>query len=288
MTPPSPRGRFHEHATRAVRIVVPLAVVAVLVWLLQRIGWDRIGQVFVTLGWTGLAILLPFGFLENFFDARAFYAALLKRIPLRVVLAYGSQGALVNMVIPGEVGEVYKSTRLKRHSSWGDSLSGTIIWNYLLKLTNPLSRLAMVLLGFCLGHGPEPWVASVIALAVVLSFAPYLVLRLLVRQGMAHTAVRFLRFIRILRKNPEALLQAAQDLDSRDYSLGVMAMVFAGTGVATYLLSLLPARFGVSEGVGYFIFSLVGLDAAAGLAVFIILRVKAIVTLGIYSLLHLK
>lgn len=315
-TKPKKRSRWKTIAY----IVFPLLAAGALVWLLNRIGWERIGNTLATVGWKGVLILAALGFTECLFDSAALRAAMLKHIGLYRVLTYNSVGAIVNSIVPGEMGEVAKASLLRRHGTLQDAIAGTVLWNYIFKLSRPLVAFSAAATAWILGHGIENWVAAVVLLATLMAFLPFFLFRLLVKKGAAGLIVKLLRALRIIRKDPEKIVEAARELDSRirdfkknqpaeywkvfgfqvaarvagwitlfaavrlvglDFSFGLCSIIYAGFNVAALVITLLPARLGVNEGAGYLIFSLYKLDPAMGLIVYIILRLKTLVTNGI-------
>lgn len=301
-------------------IVFSFLAAGALVWLLDRIGWAWVGNVLVTVGWQGVLILATLGFMESMSDAAALRSAVVRRIGLYRVLTYNSVGAIINSIVPGEMGEVAKASLLRRHGTLQDAIAGTVLWNYIFKLSRPLVVFTAAVTAWILGHGIDPWVAGVVLLATALAFLPYLMFRLLLRKGAAGLLVRLLCKVRIIRKDPGNIVQAAQELDNRirdfkkvqpleyvkvfgfqvfariaswitmysaiqlvglDYSFGLCSILYAGFNVAAYIITLLPARLGVSEGAGYLIFSLYGLEPSMGVILYIILRLKGLFVNGI-------
>jgi hypothetical protein len=310
---------------RWFRIGFALFAVGALFYLLSAIGWDRVGQAFATIGWSGAALLFVLGLTENISDAGSLRAAVKTRIPLFKILCYNSAGAILNMVAAGEVGEVLKGALLKRHTTTSDAVTGTIVWNYIFKFSRPTVALLAALTGVVGGADVPPAIAWTVVAATALAFLPYFGLMLLVRRGMVGLVARLLRFLKIAGKDPEALIAQAVSLDQAiqgfwrtrrsdylqvfglqfmgravawftlfatcrlvglDYSFALCSLLYAAFSVASYIVMLLPARIGVSEGSGYLVFSLFGLDGGIGLIVYVVLRVKALVTNGIPALLR--
>jgi len=198
-TKPKKRSRWKTIAY----IVFPLLAAGALVWLLNRIGWERIGNTLATVGWKGVLILAALGFTECLFDSAALRAAMLKHIGLYRVLTYNSVGAIVNSIVPGEMGEVAKASLLRRHGTLQDAIAGTVLWNYIFKLSRPLVAFSAAATAWILGHGIENWVAAVVLLATLMAFLPFFLFRLLVKKGAAGLIVKLLRALRIIRKEPE-------------------------------------------------------------------------------------
>jgi len=74
------------------------------------------------------------------------------------------------------------------------------------------------------------------------------------------------------------------------YSFGQVALAYATLNVAEFVIALLPARVGVSEGSSFFLFQFLGLDPCWGHHA-VILRVRTIVANGVitpFAFLHGK
>jgi hypothetical protein len=310
-------------AKKATRILSFILALGFLVWLLDRIGWDTIGGAFARVGWTGAGILLVVGVAENIFHAAALDVTFRPGVGLWRLLSINGAGTLINALIPWEAGEVFKGALLRRHAPSQEIIHGLVIWNFLLKLSGPSAALFATLLAFALGHGIDPGIALLVLAANIVAFAPYLGLRLLLRQGMASLVVRVLRRIRIAKGDPAKLLRDAGELDQKirafrtdrprdfwkilgwqflarlsawtswyvvlwlmglEYSFALCAMIFSGYAVAVYVTAFIPAKIGVNEGTGYVLFVLYGLDGGVGLIATVIGRVKNLATNGIAGL----
>jgi len=297
-----------------------------LFWLLDRIGWSTIGDALAQVGWAGALALLILGLAENFFDAAAMHSAARGRIGLFRILSYNSAGAIVNVLIPWEAGEVLKGTLLKRHVSVNEAISATILWNYLFKVTRPAIAFAAALTGIALASGVDAWLAAVILVVTLLAFLPYFGVMVLIGKGMASIFVRLLRLLRLGGRDPDTLLAAARNLDRElqmfrrdsprryflillyqslarvtswltivaavrllglDYSFALCSMIYAGISVSNYILVLFPARVGLGEGAGYLLFSLYGLDGGMGLILTLVMRIKGLITNGVAGALAL-
>ena len=300
-----------------LRVGFPILAAGALVWLLHKIGWSQIGGALGQVGIRGAILLLILGFLENTLDAAALLASMSKRIGLYRILSYNSTGAIINNLVPGEAGEIFKGTMLKRHGSTQDAIASTVLWNYIFKSSRPAAALLAATTAWILGHGVDPYIAGVVWGATVVAFAPYLIFKLLLHKGAAELIMHALQKVKLLRRDPEKLIVAARELDEKirrfrkerpkaylgvfgcqffaritawftlyaavklvglPYSFGLCALIYAGFSVSSYVVMLLPARLGVSEAAGYLVFSLFGLNGAMGVIVYIVLRIKALVT----------
>jgi len=301
------------------RLIFFFLALGLLFWLLNYIGWDKIGNAFAKVGYSGALILLALGMTENIFDAIAYRFAIRGKIGLFRLLSYNGAGAIVNVLIPWEAGEVVKAALFKQHVSTSEAISGTVLWNYIFKITRPMAALIAVAVAWIVGHDASSYVTTIITLASVAAFLPYFVMRILLRIGVAGMTARFLSWLRIFRKDPERMIAAARELDTSlkrfwkerpadfvmvltcqltarlaawicwtatiwlvglDYSFGLCAMIFAGLSIANYIVMLGPAKLGVGEGAGYLLFQIMGLDAGMGLIIFLIMRLKALITNG--------
>jgi len=308
---------------KAIRVIAFFLALGFLFWLLDRIGWDVIGDAFVRVGWSGAGVLLLVGLAENLFQAVALATALSRRISLLRALAVNGAGTVVNALIPWEAGELVKGALLSEHTTSKSVIHGLVVWNFLMKLSGPSSALLAVAVGFALGHGIQGSIGLLVLLACLVAFTPYFALRFLLAKGMATFVVRLLRRMKLTRKDPESLLVAARDLDERirrfkeerprdywviltcqfmarimawtswylvlhlmglEYSFALCAMVYSGYSVMVYVTAMVPAKIGVNEGAGYLLFSLYGLDGGIGLIATVIGRVKNLVTNGAAAL----
>ena len=308
---------------KVVRILSFFLALTFLVWLLDRIGWDTIGQAFARVGWAGAGVLLLVGVAENIFQAAALATALERRISLLRALTVSGAGTVVNALIPWEAGELLKGALLKEHTTSQSAIHGLVVWNFLMKLSGPTSTILAVMVAFSLGHGIEETVAVLVLAGCVVAFAPFYALRFLLARGMATLVVRILRMVKIAGKDPERLVKAAHELDEKirnfkkdrpgdywrilffqfmarimawtswyvvlrmmglGYSFALSAMIYAGYSVIVYVTAMVPAKIGVNEGAGYVLFSLYGLDGGTGLIATVIGRVKNLSTNGIAAL----
>jgi hypothetical protein len=317
-----------SHAWRRwLRLAASAAALAILFFLLDHIGWDVVRKAFTSVGLWGAAVLFAMGVLENLLDAAALTASLppTRRLGLLRTLSYTSVSALVNMFIPWEAGEVVKAGLLRRHVDAQDAISGTVIWNYVFKLSRPIVTTVAALIGVLGVHGLAPKVGWALLAASAASFVPYLILKLFLRWSAMRRIAELLRRLRIWRREPEEARRSAEALDRqvrdfyrerpRDYArvlllqMGARLTSWATYGVAAVLLGLhygfadvalvyaslslvglavlvVPSlRIGVGEGAAFLAFGLIGLDPGAGLLLTLIMRIKAIATSGAAGLL---
>lgn len=307
------------------RVGFTLLALAGLAYLLHRIGWDRIGQSLLSLGWHGVTLLLLLDVMEAVFDSLAFRASIPEPVGLIPVVGTNLAGGLLNRFIPWEAGEVLKGALLRRHVSGVAAITGTVLWNYLFKLSKPVVILAAALVGLLWG-APLGQTGVWILVAAVIAFLPYLGLYLLFRVGVAHRLSSLLARVRLLGRSPEALLDKAREVDrglrdflrnrprqyaltlvyqilarlaslaalhavlillGQPFSIATTCALWAALSVMSYLVGLLPTRLGTTEAGAFFVFKLVGLDPPVGLMAQLILTLKAVVVSGLLAALAL-
>ncbi len=187
-----------------LRPLSAIAAVAALLWLFDRIGWQRTHDTLTRIGLPGFVLLVAFGMVESLLDALGLRASVADQIPRRAILGYQSAGALINMIVPLEAGEVLKGSLMSRHVPAPEAAAGTFIWNYIYRITRPLAALLGWGLGAALNAvGPHlPVRAPLILLAATaLTFAPYFGLRLLLRVGISQRLVALGRRLRLIRND---------------------------------------------------------------------------------------
>lgn len=297
------------------RIGILLLGLGGLAWLLVGSGLEKFTEYVTRLGWLGIAQLVGLGLVESVLDAAAFHASFPQRISLVRVLGCNQAGAFVNRYVPFEAGEVVKGALLARYTPWQDAVMGTVVWNYVAKLSKPIVAAAALLVGWLATSSPDVKnMAWVMALPVLASFLPYILFRLVVRIGAAGAIVKVLRAVRIVRKNPDEMLEKARNIDKTirgfyskyplkywlilAYQMGARvvscatlivvmmlldpqqsiasgAAAWAGLQVMSYLVALFPTKVGTTEASGYALFAMVGLDPVLGLTSQIVLSLKA-------------
>jgi hypothetical protein len=310
---------------RTSRALLTIVAVATLVWLLDRIGWEKVLGAFKQLGVGGAVALVLLGISENTFDATSFHIALKRRIGTARVLGYSGLGGLVNVLIPWDAGELIKVGLIRRHMRLSDAVAGTVIWNYLCKLSRPLAGTALALIGLVGCPSIPAAIRWAILGASVLSALPYVAIKWVLHRGALGSVLTVLTKLRLLnrersekwathaveldgeirdfyRSNPRAYwemlthqllarvaswaaLHLTTHLLGLGYSMALTALLYAGISVATYVYMLLPSRLGVGEVAGAGVFVLLGLPFDVGLLVQLIMRIKGLVTLTLASVL---
>lgn len=304
---------------KVARYLLSAATIALLIWLLHRIGWSTLLDTFARIGLGGSVVLTVLGLLENFFDAASLRVLLPVRMGIGRLLSYTSIGALTNIVVPLEGGEVLKVGLIAQHMSRENALEGLVVWNYLLKLSRPLVTVLAVGCGMLVGHQLDPEVVRLVGLAALASFLPLLAFRLALRVGVATVAAKVALLVRLVPKESSWRARAAA-LDAnirnmaqrrpRDFRLGLahqilarifsgaafaatmqlcgmnlqvgtLAIAYAALSVAAFVSMVVPARIGVFEAAGYAVFDLLGLDPGMGVLVVVVMRIKMLVTTGL-------
>jgi hypothetical protein len=302
-----------------VQLVCVSASLAALLWLLGRIGWGNIGHALERVGWTGLAALMLLAWGESFTDGTALWVVMGKRLRYGFGIAVNAAGSMLNLILPWESGEVLKGTLLRGQFGTQSAVSGTILWNYIFKISRPAVSLSAALCGWAFARGGQDLHIGIVLAANLLSFLPYLVLRAFIRYGAAAGLVRILGIIPVLRRHSAHWIESARNIDREvkqywherprdylkvfglqlvarttgwasiyvainalgvDYDFGQASLLYATINVADYIVAVLPARVGVSEGTSYFIFKFLGLDPATGVIMYVVLRIRTILANG--------
>jgi hypothetical protein len=308
--------------TRLVQLVCVTAALAGLLWLLGRIGWATIAGALGRVGWLPLAVLLLLGLTETATDGGALWVVMGSRLRLGFAVTVNAAGSLLNLILPWESGEVLKGTLLHGQFGTQSAVSATIIWNYVFKISRPVVSMAAAVCAWALCQGNERAHLGVILAANALAFAPYLGLRVFIRYGAAAGFLRVLSFIPVLRRHPNHWVEVARHIDREvklfwherpaaflkvfflqiiarltgwasyaialqalgaDLSFGQVSLAYATLNVAEYVVAVLPARVGVSEGTSFFLFKFIGLDPVLGVLMAVILRVRTIVANGLVA-----
>jgi len=286
-----------------------------LVFLLRSLGWGQLAGALSQFhpGW--IALLVVLAVLESVADGLGLWIATGRRGSAKFGIAVNSAGAITNLILPFEAGEVLKGTLLRKRIGAQAAVSGTILWNYLFKLTRPLVSLAATLVGVAFYALPDRNRLMVILACGAAAFLPYAALRLLVRHGAARSFLRVVGLLPVVGRHSPRWIEAAAGIDRevrqfwkerpKEYrrifasqilgrllgwatihvlllSLGIdrgfalSSLVFALITVADYLVTVLPARIGVSEGSTYFLFQFLALPAPLGVILYAMLRIRTL------------
>ena len=305
-----------------IQLVCVSASLAALLWLLGRIGWGTIGHALGQVGWKGLTALMVLGWIESFTDGTALWVVMGQRLRYGFGIAVNAAGSMLNLILPWESGEVLKGTLLRGQFGTPSAVSGTILWNYIFKISRPAVSLTAAVCAWAFSSGTDGFRLGIILTANLLSFLPYLVLRVLIRYGAAAGLVRVLGIVPVLRRHSGHWIESARTIDREvkqfwherptDYlkvfglqlvaratgwasiygalnalgmecSFAQASLLYATVNVADYIVAVLPARVGVSEGTSYFIFKFLGLDPATGVIMYVVLRIRTILANGLLT-----
>jgi hypothetical protein len=308
---------------RVIQLVSVTLALGALLWLLHNIGWGTIGAALVRVGWHGMILLSAVTLLECVLDGASLWIIMGPPLRIGYAIAVNSAGAMLNLIIPWESGEVLKGGLLRRHFASANAISGTIIWNYIFKISRPtVSALTAVLAAFLCRHVVSSWTIRIVLLANAGAFLPYLGLRLLIRWGAAAGLLKLLAMIPVVRRHTKQWVELARHIDTQirafwherpadylkvfvlqavaratgwasiyacfrflglPYTFAQATLVYATMNVAEYVIAILPARVGVPEGTAFFAFKFLGMDSTLGVIVYVILRVRGIAASGLLT-----
>lgn len=307
---------------KAIQLVSVTAALAALFWLLRRIGWSTIGDALGRVGWGGALVLCLLTLGETIFDGAALCTVVGARLRVAFTVLVNSAGSTLNLILPWESGEVLKTGLLRRHLGSGSAISGTIIWNYIFKLSRPAVSAVTAVLAIFLCRDTSAGTLAIVGVANLLAFLPYVVLRVVIHYGAAEGLFKILKLIPGLRRHPAQWVELARNIDREvrqfwherpadtikvfvyqaiarvtgwvsiyagfkflglPYGFAEATLVYATMNVAEYVIAILPARVGVSEGTAFFAFRFLGLDPASGLILYVVLRVRTIFVNGLLT-----
>jgi Uncharacterised protein family (UPF0104). len=305
---------------KVIQIVSVVCAVAALLWLLGRIGWSTIGGAIASVGWGGALVLCSLSLAETILDGAALCTIVGTRLRLAFAVVVNSAGSILNLILPWESGEILKTGLLQTHFGSKDAISGTIIWNYIFKLSRPAVSALTALLAWVLCREASAFTIGIVLGANLLAFLPYVVLRLLIHYGAAEGLIKVMKMIPRIRRHPGHWVDLAHNIDREvrqfwqqrpaaylkvfvyqviarmtgwfgiyagfkflglPYGFAQATLVYATMNVAEYVIAVLPARVGVSEGTAFFVFKFLGLDPTLGLILFVVLRVRTVFVNGV-------
>ena len=315
---------WRDRPLRAVlRIALPLVGLGILYLLLDHVGWAQIGTAFRKIGLPIGLGLVALSMAELSLDSNAMRRAMMNNVSLGWTIISNASGALVNMTIPFEAGEVVKGAMLRRRSTDSRVLSGLVVWNYIFRLSKPVLVTVCFITAVALGTQFSARARWIVLGGVCFAYFPYTALRILIRLRPAERGARLLTKLPGLRKSAPRWIGAAATLDTQvhrfyDSHPGIYAEIFflqvaarccnvvalwvishplglptnissvlflyAAMAASDYVVLLVPARIGVSEGATFFLFQLLGLDPALGLIIGVASRLRAITGLAPFAL----
>jgi hypothetical protein len=304
---------------RILQLVCVTASVATLLWLLQRIGWSTIGTALSQVGWLSATVLFLLALAEGVFDGIALRVVTGPSLSTWFTIAVNSASSLLNLVLPWESGEILKGGLMRQTLGTSEAVSSTVIWNYVFKISRPAFGLAAALMAVVLCPKTPAATLSLIVAGNVIAFAPYLLLRFVIRFGAAEKLVKLARHLPYVRRSPEHWVDVARTIDRQvlafwherpwayvqcfllqvlarstgvlnlyvgfwamgmPYGLAEATLLHATMNIAEYIISLLPARVGVGESTAFVVFRLYGFDSGMGLVLYTFLRVRNILVHG--------
>jgi hypothetical protein len=306
---------------RAVRLFFFLAALGLLIVLLRRVGWSQIAHALAQVGFGGALLLYAIGTAETMLDSLALSLAIGQHRWHRVFFI-SNAGALLNGFLPFDLGELAKAALTHKTFPGGSTIAGSIIWNYVFKISRPLVALASALVGFFGASYVDAKIRYLIVAGVLVSFLPYVVLRLLLRQGVAARLMRLLRIVRVLRRDPDRIIAKALEVDQivagfwqrrRRAFVGTLmlqicarlvswlgllatlrligvpigitdcALLYGALNTAEVLITLIPARLGVSEGAAFGIFKMLNMSPQTGVVMYVVFRLRGLATTGLMA-----
>lgn len=295
-----------------LRAVAFLIGITGLLWLLDRIGFSTIGDLFQRVGIQGAAVILGCGLAEALLDGLALRQAALGRVPYFGTLVINQTGAFLNLAAPMEAGEVLKAALLSRHIDGGAS-TAVLVWNMAARL----AKSSVILIAACSALfflPPFRNRTSVVLGFAVLNLAVYVVFALTLKFGGVGRIFHLLcrlpffrgrraeRFVAKVQEAERATACFRHDHPGRyaallaaqagartvglittwttlyfmapGHSLLLGALIFSAMELAGYVVALLPTRVGTMEGSAFLVFEFLGLDGGLGAVLQLTLRLK--------------
>jgi len=233
-----------------------------------------------------------------------------------------SAGSTLNLILPWESGEILKTGLMRGYFGSQPAISGTIIWNYIFKLSRPAVSALTAVLAWILCREASASTIAIVCVANACAFLPYAILRFIVQYGAAESLFKILKLVPGVRRHPSHWIELARNIDKEvrqfwherpvaylkvfiyqaiarmtgwwgiyagfkycglPYGFAQATLVYATMNVAEYVIAILPARVGVSEGTAFFAFKFLGLDPKLGLILYVVLRVRTVFVNGILT-----
>ncbi len=199
-----------------LRVAFFILSLTILFFLLRGIGFDKLIDAFVKVGWGGAVILICCGFLENGSDTLGLYYSLPQRKNFLRIFSSNCMGSLTNYIIPWEVGELVKIGMMKEVAGTENSIKGVVLWNYIYKLSKAFSISAMVILSliFSFIMPDETYQLDkfwLILLFSALGFLPYFGMMILIKSNISVKVVKLLKYLG--KKNTDELIKKAEQMD---------------------------------------------------------------------------
>jgi hypothetical protein len=295
---------------RWLKGVVTLAALAGLIWLLSRIGWEQVGLRLGQVGVTGFSLLCLAGLVEASLDGAALRKAASECVGFLTALLINQEGAAVNILIPGEAGEIFKASLLAKHLPSREATSSVVVWNMAFRLSKSLVILLAACAAFAFlpsSRGAAAWAVGLAVFNLSLYFALNAVLK---RRwiGRALSALKHPYLARFVDHIRDAEGKAAGFSGQRPgdyasivalqagaraagfttlwlalrflglgYTFPLCLLIYALTELATYAVALLPTKIGTTEGSTYLIFEFLKLQGPFGAILQVVLRIKQLI-----------
>lgn len=306
---------------RWIKGSVSLVALAGLFWLLSRIGWDEVGLRLSQVGVAGFGLLCLTGLIEAALDGAALHRAASGRLSFLAALWINQEGAAVNILVPGEAGEVFKASLLARHLPSREATSAVVVWNMAFRLSKSLVILGAACMAFAFfpaERDAATWALGLAAFNLSLYFALNAVLKRrwigralsALNRPSQSTQSRMMRFVGHIRDAEEkaatfsgrrpgdyaaiAAFQAgarvagfttlwlALRLLEYGYAFPLCLLIYALTELATYAVALLPTKIGTTEGSTYLIFEFLRLQGPLGAILQVVLRIKQLALVSFF------
>ncbi|MGD0837511.1 MAG: lysylphosphatidylglycerol synthase domain-containing protein [Polyangia bacterium] len=307
---------------KIVQLVSVAAALAALLWLLGRIGWSTIAGALHSVGVPGSLVLCALGLAETILDGAALCAVVGPRLRVSHAVAVNSAGSTLNLILPWESGEILKTGLMRGYFGSQPAISGTLIWNYIFKLSRPAVSASTAALAVILCPQASASTIAIVCAANALAFLPYLILRFVIRFGATEKAVKLIALLPGLHRPSHHWLDLARNIDREmrqfgqerrtaylkvfcyqavarmtgwwsiyagfklthlPYGFAQATLVYATMNVAEYVIAILPARIGVCEGTAFFVFKFLGLEPTFGLILYLVLRIRTVLVNGVLT-----
>ena len=235
---------------KILRVIMFIASWVMLFFLLKYIGFGKVKETFLAVGWKGAAALLCIGFVEHWSDSLAVYFALPQRKNFVSVVSSNCFGSLVNDLIPWEVGELVKIGLLNNVAGYENSIKGVVLWNYVFKISKSTALFSMVFLSLIFYFFiPDDFYQMnrfwIILACSVLGFLPYFGMMILFKLNIFAKMAWILKYFG--KKNADELMKKAEQMDRdlnqfkkerpKDYKMVFGIQFFARyVSLATFLL----------------------------------------------------
>ena len=201
---------------KTLRILMFIASWVMLFSLLRYIGFDKVKETFLSVGWKGALILLCIGFVEHGADSLAVCFALPQRKNFINVMSSNCFGSLVNDLVPWEVGELVKIGLLNNVAGYENSIKGVVLWNYVFKIAKSTALFSMVLisLAFYLIIPDDFYQLNkfwLILACSVLGFIPYFGMMIILKLNIFEKLAKILKYFG--KNNADELMKKAEKMD---------------------------------------------------------------------------